>query len=187
MVKNTQGGNKSKGYARKNFIKKDSVLRTAQEEGEIYAQAIKVMGGSICSVMDLDGIIMKAHIRGKFRGRGKRDNFIVPGTWLLVGLHSWENNKLDDKKVKNCDILEVYSDSDKTKLKNYCTNINWNKFIMNDNKILITDNDEINDKDDNIVFLDEQVIEYEEILMKQSKNNKKTTLKIEEEIDVDTI
>ena len=37
MVKNKTGGNKSKGLARKNFARKDSSLRMANEEGEILA------------------------------------------------------------------------------------------------------------------------------------------------------
>jgi len=37
MVKNTQGGNKSKGFARKNLSKKDTALRISQDENEIYA------------------------------------------------------------------------------------------------------------------------------------------------------
>ena len=119
MVKNNFGGNKAKGFARKNLAKRDTALRTADETGEIYAQAVKVMGGSIASAIDIDGNPLRAHIRGKFRGRGKRDNFIGPGTWLLVGLHSWEGDKSTAKvgEIRNCDILEVYSDSDKNRLK----------------------------------------------------------------------
>ena len=82
MVKNSTGGNKSKGFARKNLVKRDTALRVAREDGEIYAQAVKVLGGSIASAIDIDGKPLRAHIRGKFRGRGKRDNFIGSGTWL---------------------------------------------------------------------------------------------------------
>jgi hypothetical protein len=93
MVKNNLGGNKAKGFARKNLVKKNTGLRISQEEGEIYAQTIKIMGGIIATAIDIDGNPLRAHIRGKFRGRGKRDNFIGPGTWLLVGLHTWETDK----------------------------------------------------------------------------------------------
>ena len=65
MVKNTQGGNKSKGFARKNLVNGDSALRVSQDENEIYAQAVKVMGGSIASVIDLNGNPLRAQIRGK--------------------------------------------------------------------------------------------------------------------------
>ena len=72
MVKNSTGGNKSKGLARKNFGKRDSALRLSKEEDEIYAQAIKVMGGNIASAIDINGGPLRVHIRGKFRGRGKK-------------------------------------------------------------------------------------------------------------------
>jgi hypothetical protein len=117
MVKNSTGGNKSKGLARKNFIKRDSVLRVAKEEGEIYAQAVKIMGGNIASAIDIEGNPLRVHIRGKFRGRGKRDNFIGPNTWLLVGLHEWGNEKSKPSDIRDCDVLEVYNESDKSRLK----------------------------------------------------------------------
>ena len=134
MVKNNTGGNKAKGFARKNLVKRDTALRVAQEEGEIYAQAVKVMGGSIVSVIDIDGNPLRGHIRGKFRGRGKRDNFIGPNTWLLVGLHDWDSDKIKPGDIRDCDVLEVYNDTDKNRLKNTVTSVDWNKFILNDNK-----------------------------------------------------
>ena len=63
MVKNNTGGNKAKGFARKNIVKRDTALRVAQEEGEIYAQAVKVMGGSIVSIIDINGKPLRGHIR----------------------------------------------------------------------------------------------------------------------------
>jgi len=179
MVKNIQGGNKSKGLARKNIIKKETTfLRTANEEGEIYAQAIKIMGGSICSGVANDGSPLTIHIRKKFRGKGKRDNLIKPGTWLLVGLHSWETAKPD--KPRHCDLLEVYNDGDKTKLKNNIISIDWSLFISNDNKVLIDDgNSNVIDEDNSgIVFVDETTQEYEELIAKQlqlQQSKKKTS------------
>ena len=151
MVKNSTGGNKSKGFARKNLVKRDTALRVAKEEGEIYAQAVKIMGGSIASVIDIEGNPLRAHIRGKFRGRGKRDNFIGPGTWLLVGLHDWQTSSKPGD-VKECDILEVYSDTDKNRLKNSVTTVNWDVFISNDTKTIGTTEDE--GVDDGIEFAD---------------------------------
>jgi len=177
MVKNTTGGNKSKALARKNIINKKSNLRFAQEEGEIYAQAIKVMGGNIVSAIDINGNELICHIRGKFRGSKKRDNFISPNSWLLVGLHNWENNS---KTIKNCDILEVYTEQDKTILKNSITSIDWNKFISNDNKIFS------DCKEDNlIVFSDLNNDVYEKIIGQQMLNKQINI--IEEEINVDDI
>ena len=51
MVKNVGGGNKSKGFARKNFVKKDTLLRVSEDEAEIYAQVTKMCGGRICQVV----------------------------------------------------------------------------------------------------------------------------------------
>ncbi len=169
MVKNL-GGNKSKGFARKNLLKKEHALRVAAEDGEIYAQAVKVMGGSIASAIDIDGNPLRAHIRGKFRGRGKRDNFIGPGTWLLVGLHSWEGDKSSKTSVmRNCDILEVYSDADKNRLKSSVTSVNWSKFVSNDNKTL---QDDCDVKSENIEFTDENPDDYKvSSIIEQSTNN----------------
>jgi translation initiation factor IF-1 len=178
MVKNTQGGNKSKGFARKNLTQKTTVsLRVAKEDGEIYAQAVKVMGGSIVSVIDIDGKPMRAHIRGKFRGRGKRENFIGPGTWLLVGLHSWEGEKSKDD-MRNCDILEVYDESDKMNLKNSITYINWNKFILNDAKttVVSSSNQTDDDNDAGFDFEDGAVSEYEKMIMESGSIDSKNVV-----------
>lgn len=187
MVKNSTGGNKSKGFARKNLVKRDTALRVAREDGEIYAQAVKVMGGSIASAIDIDGNPLRAHIRGKFRGRGKRDNFIGPGTWLLVGLHDWASEKTKVGDIIDCDILEVYNDTDKNRLKNSVTNVNWSKFIANDTKTLgATDADIV--EEGGIVFGDEVTQEYEQ-LISQATAGASNTIIIEDgqQIDVDDI
>ncbi len=186
MVKNTHGGNKSKGFARKNLVKRDTGLRIAQEEGEIYAQAVKVMGGSIASAIDIEGKPLRAHIRGKFRGRGKRDNFIGPSTWLLVGLHTWEADTVKPGEIRNCDILEVYNDADKIRLKNSVTSVNWNKFITNDSKMIGDCEKEHND----IEFTDEATQEYEELIAAQASTVQTRTTIIsdnDEVIDIEDI
>jgi hypothetical protein len=187
MVKNTHGGNKSKGFARKNTVRRDTGLRVAEEEGEIYAQAIKVMGGSIVSAIDIDGNPLRGHIRGKFRGRGKRDNFIGEGTWLLVGLHAWESGKSSATEIRNCDILEVYSEIDKQRLKTSITSVNWNRFISNDNKLYSADTEE---KDCGFTFADDTTQEYEELISSKIENRGATSAVImedAEEINVEDI
>ena len=160
MVKNTTGGNKSKGFARKGFIKTDYALRTSTDPAEVYAQSTKMLGGGACHVKTIDGIELLCHIRGKFRGRGKRDNFIGMGTWLLVGLREWEKEAAKGKLL-NCDVIEVYSESDKIKLKNTVTSVNWNIFTLNDNKQNSSDNIDIGDDFD---FTDEKTQEYHDII-----------------------
>jgi hypothetical protein len=189
MVKNAAGGNKSKGFARKDLTKRSAALRIAKEEGEVYAQAVKIMGGYIASAIDLDGNPLTAHIRGKFRGRGKRDNFIGPNTWLLVGLHTWEADKINATDVRNCDILEVYNDSDKTRLKNSVTSVNWNKFITNDTKMLSSNTKEDTDETTTgILFADDATQEYEDLIASQLGLKKPMTIIMDDKIvDVDDI
>jgi len=182
MVKNNTGGNKAKGFARKNLIKRDTVLRVAREEGEIYAQAVKIMGGRIASAIDIEGNPLRAHIRGKFSGRGKRDNFIGPGTWLLVGLHDWQTANIKSGGVKDCDILEVYNETDKERLKNSVTSVKWDKFIANESKALGG-----NDEEDILQFADEATQEYEQLIAAQSNTNNAIITDNGEEIDVDDI
>jgi hypothetical protein len=184
MVKNTTGGNKSKGFARKNLNKKEGALRVACEEGEIYAQAVRVLGGSIASAIDLEGNPLKAHIRGKFRGRGKRDNFIGPNTWMLVGLHTWESEKADKGAARNCDILEVYNDADRSRLTNTVTSVDWRRFLANDAKVI---NSTSLEDDSAIAFADDATQEYEELIAAQLAAKSSTALADEEEIDIDDI
>ena len=190
MVKNTAGGNKHKGFARKNIVaKNNNALRASEDEAEIYAQVVKIFGGASCQVINLEGESLLCHIRGKFRGRSKRDNFIGNGTWLLVGLREWEKEPAPGKLL-NCDVIEVYSDSDKIRLKNNITSINWSPFINNDNKAF--DSTKV-DSNDDIIFTDEKTQEYEELLEAQlensrtSKNNIIVTTDDGETVDVDDI
>ena len=61
-------------------------------------------------VMCIDNVNRLCIIRNKFRGRGKRDNCVNIGTWVLIGEREWEATSTD-KKPK-CDLLEVYNSSD---------------------------------------------------------------------------
>ena len=189
MVKNTTGGNKAKGFARKNFVKKDSPLRISEDELEVYAQVTKVHGGAMCQVTTLEGTDLLCHIRGKFRGRGKRDNFIGNGTWLLVGLRNWEKEPAPGKLL-NCDVIEVYNDADKIRLKNNITSDNWLPFINYDIKSV-----RASDFEDTagIEFTDEKTQEYQELIEAQitaaqeGKSIAIATDENDEEIDVDDI
>lgn len=132
MVKNTTGGNKSKGFARKNVnaSKQSSKLRVADEEGEIYAVVVKLFGGSRCSVIGVDKVERACIIRGKFRGGQRRDNTLVPGKLVLVGDRDWITEKKD--KLQECDLLEVYSDIDKDRLKKSDTKVDWSFANLSD-------------------------------------------------------
>jgi len=109
MVKNTKGGNKSKGIARKHITgAREGALRLSTCDLEKYGVVIRVLGnGMFYVVTDLacdKQPQLLGHIRNKFRGRSKRDNNIVMGSVVLVGLREWE-----DPNYKECDLLEVYS------------------------------------------------------------------------------
>jgi len=188
MVKNA-GGNKAKGYARKNMVKGSYALRISEDPAEIYAQVVKILGGSICRVTNLQGIEMNCHIRGKFRGRGKRDNTIIPGTWVLVGLREWEK-EASPGKLLNCDLIEVYSDGDKSKLQNSVTSVDWSSFVTNDRKT-IGSTSETNDLASEIVFTDDKTMEYKALIdahLEESKTGNVTTIVMdEEEINIDDI
>jgi translation initiation factor IF-1 len=186
MVKNT-GGNKAKGYARKNLVKGSHALRASEDPAEIYAQVIKLMGGSICRVNDLKGQEMTCHIRGKFRGRGKRDNTLTSGTWVLVGLREWEHEASGDKLL-NCDLIEVYSDSDKVRLKNSITHVDWSPFIANDTRAIGAIAD-INDVANDIEFADDKTQEYRELIEAHLAAGKSTIITTDDgqEVDVDDI
>lgn len=194
MVKNTTGGSKTKGQARKlvSFDSKaNKMLRLSTDIYEVYAQVTKNLGNGMCHVLCADAKPRLCHIRGKFRGRGKRDNMVGLGTWILVGLREWEvgkddtTNTTNTTKLENCDLLEVYSDYDKEKLKTTVTTINWASFISNDNQ-----NSKVNSDSNNIEFTD-NVDEYRSIIEEQLKTGQKIESirveKEEEEIDIDDI
>jgi translation initiation factor 1A len=121
MVKNTKGGSGHKSQARKyETSAKQTNLKTrfSEDEYEHYAQVVATLGNGMCHVMCKDGKKRLCIIRGKFRGRGKRDNIICNGKWVLVGGRDFEASKSGEgKDLEKCDLLEVYSDLDKERLK----------------------------------------------------------------------
>ena len=113
MVKNA-GGNRGKKIGRKH-LGGPKGTRTRSEDGEIYACVVKLYGGANCEVLCEDGKSRLCIIRNKFRGRGKRGNILSPGVWVMVGDRSWEGTS--DGKLEKCDLLEVYNEADKKKLR----------------------------------------------------------------------
>ena len=116
MVKNTFGGNKAKTFAKKNENNHFSKLRMIEDESERYAIVRKIYGGSMCEVFCDDNITRQGIIRGKFRGKGKRNNIINSGTVVLIGLRDWITESKTNK-LEQCDILEVYSQLELDQLK----------------------------------------------------------------------
>ena len=165
MVKNTHGGNSHKKFARKDVVsKKTNRLREANDEYEIYSIATKMLGNGMFKAVGIDGVERIVHIRGKFSGKSKRDNFVTLGTWVLVGLHEWSKDEPSKhKKAQQCDLLEVYSESDKERLKDTVTE-NWSMLISNDvsHKLMATSNGKVSD--DDVIFATEAEIERNELI-----------------------
>ena len=112
MVRNT-GGNKAKKFASKSFNISNRATRFSVEEGELYAVVQRMLGNNNCEVLCIDGTTKLCIIRGKFLGKGKRDNKLSRGVWVLVGIRDWQ---VTSKEKEKCDLLEVYNDNDKEKL-----------------------------------------------------------------------
>jgi initiation factor 1A len=113
MVKNTTGGTKTKGLARKHQSSSgDAKLRLPANELELVACVTKMLGNGMCEIHTNKDVRLIGHIRNKFRGRNKRTNMISSSMIVLIGLREWENPS------KNCDILTTYDDSQVMQLKN---------------------------------------------------------------------
>jgi initiation factor 1A len=114
MVKNTTGGTGTKGLARKHQRSsvREGKLITPSSDLEQICCVTKMLGNGMCEVYTEDNTRLIAHIRNKFRGRQKRHNMISVSSIVMVGLREWEN------PVKNCDIMEIYSDSQVEQIKN---------------------------------------------------------------------
>lgn len=170
MVKNKQGGNRSKKMARKNVRPKDFVpkMRYATD-GEIYARVVKMNGQGNVDVMCNDKVLRLCVIRRKFRGRNKRDNTVKLNSILLVGLRDWEY-RAEGKKPK-VDLLYVYSDSQMNDLKK---NPGFNHDILPDS---------VKEEDDNIVFTND--IDDDEEFVSSSKQTKNIKEKASNNKDMD--
>ncbi len=111
MPRNKRGGNRHKKQARKGAgdAARRQKVRFASVEGETYAKITRVFGNGMADVLCNDGVTRLLIIRKKFKGRNKRDNQIVLGGLVLVGIRQWEVVS-DDKKQK-VDLLYVYKQS----------------------------------------------------------------------------
>ena len=112
MVKNTCGGNKQKGFARKDAHVSKSKTRLSNDPNELYAKVTKLFGGKICQVITADDQELKCTIRGKFSGKFKRANLLTLNSFVLVGLHDFNTSN------PSCDLLEIYDQSDLSSLPN---------------------------------------------------------------------
>jgi len=110
MVKNTSGGTKTKGLARKHQGGGGGggggALRLPKNELEQLVVVTKMLGNGMCEVFNNDDQRFIAHIRNKFKGRNRRSNDISVNSFILVGLREWE------KPALNADVMFVYDVND---------------------------------------------------------------------------
>ena len=187
MVKNTKGGKNAKKFGRK-FSNQGgpSILRMSKDPAEVYACCSKIYGGANIEVKCVDGVDRLCIMRNKFRGRGKRDNVIAVGTWLLVGLREFETVK--EGKRENCDLLEVYKDYDKEKLQQNEPNVSWS-ILKTIRSVADTSYTKDDNGDDLFEFSNNKIDSIEEMI-----NNTSTTMiqaaedeDENEDIDIDDI
>jgi translation initiation factor 1A len=198
MVRNTQGGSSHKKFGRKYTTgAKSNKLRVSEDEGEIYAIVTKMLGNNMFHCFCIDGIIRLGHIRGKFTGRGKRDNMVDSGKWVLIGLREWDSGSASaatstKAKLQQCDLLEVYSDGDKQRLRETISE-NWCELDKHDvSRDLLKESTE---EKDGFTFGTEKDFERERLIQEMnSATAEKITMKIdeltekvEEEINIDDI
>ena len=126
MVKNSIGGSKTKGVARKNFTTvKPKFVRLPTNEFEHIAWITKNYGGGRCQVMTQSGIDIQCIIRKKFSGRSKKQSIVGSGSSVLIGLYDWEK-----PNYKTCDVIEVYSSDEIEMLRNIAS-VKYNDFENN--------------------------------------------------------
>jgi translation initiation factor 1A len=203
MVKNTHGGSGHKKFGRKfTTAPKSNKLRVSEDEGEIYAIVTKMLGNNMFHCCCIDGATRLGHIRGKFAGRGKRDNIVQGGKWVLIGLREWDSEAKASStpvtvkgkvKLQQCDLLEIYSDSDKQRLKDSIDE-NWSELDKND---VSRDAHNITDDNSGFIFGTDADFEREKLVEEmKSATAEKITMKIgekekekddEEEINIDDI
>jgi len=173
MVKNYGGGDKMKHMARKHVngaknAQSSKLLRTSSCSDEKYGYVVRILGNGNCIVKGFDGYERMCHIRGKFTGRSKRENTLVAGTWVLVGLRQWDTEKefatkqtKTNKNIQKCDLLEIYTPAERDKLR-------VQEKIFQD---IATENsdDEFQLSNQTVEFKDQETLEYQEIVEQGGK------------------
>jgi translation initiation factor IF-1 len=154
MVKNQFGGNKQKSQARKNINTKPSLkLRLSECDYEVYCVVTKMNGNGMFNALGIDNVQRLGFIRGKFTGRGRRDNIVEVGKWVLLGDREWAS--VLKKEIPKSDLLEVYNDIEKDKLQKIDSLSDWSILLSNDNSFTKNKNEE-----DAVIFSNETPVVY---------------------------
>jgi translation initiation factor 1A len=78
-----------------------------QEPGQVYAQALRMLGGGRLEAMCFDGTTRLAHIRGSMR----KKVWVRAGNILLLSLREFQDEKAD--------VIHRYTDEEARQLKAY--------------------------------------------------------------------
>lgn len=157
MVKNTTGGSGHKSQARKMVSGgKSTKIRCSENEFEQYAYVSKMLGNGMCYIMTESGTELMCHIRGKFRGRNKKQNVVSPMSIILIGIRDWESTQ------KNCDLLEVYDAEDVRQLHSM-PGVNLTALDQRINSIQNSGTKSSNQALDDLVFSNSAIIEDEPV------------------------
>ena len=106
MVKNSNGGKKNKGIARKSFAQDTFSDPKPNPPFEFIAVVTKMLGNSNClvDILDSNHVNLICHIRGKFRGKHKSSHILHVHSTIIVGIRHWENT------IHNVDLLHLLGD-----------------------------------------------------------------------------
>jgi translation initiation factor IF-1 len=193
MVRNTQGGSGHKKFARKNAAgpTQTTRVRFSNDACELYAIVTRMLGNGMFGCVALDGVERIGHIRGKFAGKRKSQNILSVTRWVLVGLREWDLSKssVGSTKLQQCDLLEIYADTDKMVLKDALPHLPWANLENNDKTISLMN---ASATSDDVVFCDKGDDD-EESESESEKKKKKYVVKEKEKertcvvVDIDDI
>lgn len=109
MVKNTKGGSGSKSLSRKSQNTKPNTIDSLMKPSSKYEFFAIVTNffGNTATVIDSGNKQYRCFIRGKFKGRNKRNNIVAPGKLVLVSKRDFESDT-----ATNVDLLTVYDSND---------------------------------------------------------------------------
>ena len=144
MGKNLKGGH----HKHQKKVTNDRRVRLSQSEDEVYSIVTKMIGNGQCHTKGNDDVTRLCEIRGSFRGKNKASNIVKTGSWVLVGLRTWES--VHDTKLPKCDLLEIYSSNDKETLLQ--TNNNFTILLKQGNEMSNT-----TEEMDEIKFTEEEI------------------------------
>lgn len=177
MVKNQIGG-KHKHQAKKSMVDSSKSMKfvVSTDPNEIYAIITKKFGNNMFEVHCIDDKVRLCIVRGKFRGRHKKSNFVNIGSWVLIGLREWETHKEDQKS--KCDLLEIYSIGDVDRLQKTIS-ANWKILANNDFSRI----EKTGEEDMNVIFthdVEDQIIPSQPITLSTTEETDEPWLDIDD-------